>query len=496
MMKKQILQRVEDVWRHHCDTLGDALAETISELKNVLRLDEYHRHGHDPEQLERALGPLAATSLDLGSLSRVLGESTHSRAMTPERLKRVQELIPTLEEMKQACSAALPDSASVDLEKDENEIREHAEQHLTRLARVFRTLRIAQLEIRSKYESEIHDAVFADFNWRQLAAVELRLCPPFLVMARRDDERGAQWRKMMSLLESGMPIKIVSLRSSLREVYSAALDTNVPAKMTIETLPLAMRGVYFLQTGVAAPDFQERLFEGLTAPRPGVISVLCQRNGEEQAAFRRRAERAVRARAFPICVYDPDGANGFVMCIDLSSNPSPNTLWTTETLRGQDAQGQAVEVEEPFTFAHFAASEPEFAAELTDPPAIPDQLIPMNDYLGFSRRQRVGKLPFISLAGKDGSIVRKVVSPAIALQCSDRLHLWRTLQEISGVDNPYVNTTRTTLQNEFAAQQQAQLKSQEQEMEKDAARREKAAASAAIRRLVTHLTGIEPPGGS
>jgi len=491
-MKEQILQRVEDVWRHHCDALGDALVETISELKNVLRLDAYHRHGHDADQLERALGPFAATSLDLGSLSRVLGQSTHSRAMAPERLKRVQDLIPTLEEMKEECSAALPNSASVDIEKEENEIRELAERHLTRIARVFRTLRIAQLEIRSKYEPETHDAVFADFNWRQLGPGELRLCPPFLVMARLGPDNGAQLRKMMSLLESGMPIKIVALRSSLRAVYSAALDTSVPSTMTLETLPLAMRGVYFLQTCVAAPDLQERLFEGLTAPRPGVISVLCKRDDEEQAAFHSRAERAVRARAFPICVYDPDHANGFVMCIDLSSNPSPDTLWTNDTLCGQDAKGQPVEVEEAFTFAHFAASEPEFAAEFTDPPANADHLIPMNDYLGFSRRQRVGKLPFVSFVDNDGSVVRKVVSQTTALQCSDRLHLWRTLQEISGLDNPHVNTTRTTLQNEFAAQQQALIKNQRQEMEKEAARREQDAVASAVRRLVAHLTGVVP----
>ena len=492
-MKEQILQLVEDVWHHHCDTLNDALAATISELKNVLRLDEYHRHGHDPDQLERALGPFAATNLDLGSLSDVLGDSTRSRAMAPERLKRVQELIPTLDEMMEACSTASPESASVDLRKEEHEIRELAEQHLTRIARIFRTLRIAQLEIRSKYESETHDAVFADFNWRELGPGELRLCPPFLVMARLHDDSGAQLRKMMSLLESGMPIKIVALRSSLRELYSSGLDTRVPPTMTMETLPLAMRGVYFLQTCVAAPDHQERLFEGLTAPRPGVISVLCQRNDEEHAAFQSRVERAVRARAFPICVYDPDRANAFVMCIDLSSNPSPDTLWTHETLSGQDAQGQPIEVEEAFTFAHFAASEPEFAAELTDPPATTNHLIPMIDYLDFSRRQRVGKLPFISLAGKDGSIARKVVSPAIALQCSDRIHLWRTLQEISGIDNPHVNRTRTTLQNESAAEQQALLESQRQEMEQDAAHREKVAVASTVRKLVAHLTGIDPP---
>jgi hypothetical protein len=490
-MKEQILQHVEDVWHHHCTALGDALAEAISELENLLRLDEYHRHGHDPDHLERALGPFAATNLDLGSLSRVLGEGT-PRAMAPERLKRVQKLIPTLGEMKEDCSNTALDSASAEVEKEESEIRQLAEEHLNRVARVFRTLRIAQLEIRSKYESETHDAVFADFSWRQLGPGELRLCPPFLVMARLDGDSGAHLRKIISLLETGMPIKVIALRSSLREVYAATSDTGVPSTMTIETLPLAMRGVYFLQTNAAVPGFQEQLFKALTAPRPGVISVLYRRNDETPDAFRGRAERSVRARAFPMCVYDPDQSNRFVMCFDLSANPSPDMLWTTKTLSGHDPQGQPIEVEEAFTFAHFAASESEFAADLSDPPSMADNLIPINDYLGFSRRQRIGKLPFISTVGKDGSIVRKVVSPAIALQCSERLHLWRTLQEISGIDNPHVTTTRATLQNEFAAEQEALLDSKQLEMEKDAARREQAAVASTVRKLVAHLTGVDP----
>jgi hypothetical protein len=116
----------------------------------------------------------------------------------------------------------------------------------------------------------------------------------------------------------------------------------------------------------------------------------------------------------------------------------------------------------------------------------------MTEYLGFSRRQRVKKLPFVSLAGNNGSIARKVVSPAIALQCADRLHLWRTLQEISGIDNPYVNTTRVKLEKDLGAEQQARLQSLRQEMEKDAARREQVAVASAMRKLVTHFTGVEP----
>jgi hypothetical protein len=491
-MKEQIRKAVEDVWRHDCAALEDALTESIGELENLLRLDEYNRHRHDPDHLEHALGPLAGNNLDLGSLSRVLGASARSPVVAPERLERVRGLIQTLSEMKEAWSIIPPDFASVEIEREESEIRGLAEEHLNAVARVLRALRIAQLEIRSKYESETHDGFFADFDWRQLGPGELRSCPPFLVIARLDGDDGAQLRKMMSLLESGMPIKIAALRSSFREAGPTASDTGVPPSMTIETLPLAMRGVYFVQTCVAVPDFQEQLFDALTAPRPGVISVLYPQDEEEQAAFQSRAERAVRARAFPMCVYDPDRADGFVTCFDLSSNPSPDAPWTTETLCGSDPQGQPVDIEEAFTFAHFAASDTELAAELTDPPAITDQLVPMTEYLGFSRRQQVGKLPFISLADKDGSVIRKVVSPRIALQCAERLHLWRTLQEISGIDNPYVNTTRTELEKELGAQQEARLQTLQQEMEKDAVHREQAAVASAVRKIVTHLTGVDP----
>lgn len=495
-MKHQIHQSVEDVLRQSSAVLVEAFEESIRELTALLRLDEYHRHGHDPDQLERALGPLAASNMNVGSLSRVLGESRRSRAMTPERLERVEQLIENLGEMKEAWATRPLDSAAAEIETDEQEILDLAEAHFNRFARVFRTLRIAQLELRAKYNSRIHDSVFADFTWRQLGPGELRSCPPFVVMARFDGDSGARLRKVMSLLQSGMPIKVAALRSSSRDAHAVWVDTAVPSTMTLETLPLAMRGVYFVQTCVAASDFQRQLVDGLTAPRPGVISVLCQRDDEEEAVFQARAERAVRARAFPLCTYDPDRDSRFVLCFDLSSNPSPDTLWTRDTLSVLDAQGQAVEVDEPFTFAHFAASESDFSGELSDPPATADDLFPLTGYLELTRRQRVGKLPFISLAGEDGSIVRKVVSARLAAQCLERLHLWRTLQEISGIDNPHVKDSRATLQKDLGAQQQAELETLRQQMDDDAARREQAAATAAIRKLVAHLTGIEPPGQS
>ena len=397
-MNDQILQPFEEVWRQHFAALDEALTETGEELRELLRLDEHHRHGHDTRQLERALGPFAAGNLDTGSLSKVLDDSTRSRAMPDERLQRVNGLIWTLDELKEAFAKAPADSVSIDIDRDEDEILELAEEHLNRVARVFRTLRIAQLEIRSKYESEIHDALFADFDWSQLGPGELRLCPPFVVIAQLDDDKGGVLRKMMSLLESRMPIKVAALRSSFREAYTTTSDTGVPPTMTLETLPLAMRGVYFVQTCVAAENYQQQLLDGLTAPRPAVLSIFRAGSGEDQNAFQQRAEQAVRARAFPLCVYDPDQTGGFVGCFDLSANPSPDVLWITDKIEDTNAEGEPIETEEPFTFAHFAASESDLSEEFTFAPAADDSLVPIAEYLELTRRQQIGKTPFARTA--------------------------------------------------------------------------------------------------
>jgi hypothetical protein len=491
-MTEPTLQSVEAQWQRHRTTLDDALTEAIGELEDIVKLDEHHRHGHEPAELERSLGPLGPTSLDLSSLSKVLGNSP--RAMAPERLLRIKGLIPTLSEIRETWSKMAFERACIDLERDESEILAHAEAYLNGLAAVFRAFRITQLEIRSKYDSAVHDASFADFDWRRLGPGELQSSPPFVLIARLDGDEGARLRKVMSLLETGMPIKVVALRSNLREPRRGSTSLLVPPGMTLETLPFGMQGVYFVQTCGPVADFEQRLFAALCAPRPAVISVLCEREGETQESFQSRAERAIRARAFPLCVYDPDRDTRFVMCFDLSGNPSVESQWTTETLTGVDSDGNAVEIAEAFTVAHFAALEPEFAVDLSEPPANSEALVQLTDYLALSHRQQIGKVPFIRVPGEDGNFVRKVVSPELTGQCAERLHLWRTLQEIAGVDNPHVHRTRAALQQELSAQQKTQLESLRKDMEKDAAHRERAAVATTVRKLVARLTGVEPSG--
>jgi hypothetical protein len=233
-----------------------------------------------------------------------------------------------------------------------------------------------------------------------------------------------------------------------------------------------MRGVYFLQSSVAAPDYHNRLFEGLTSPRPTLLSLLEQGDSENGSDYQLRAQRALRSRAFPAVVYNPDLARGFVACFDLSGNP---------------------ESQAEFNFAHFAAGEDDFAGEFSAPDAKADprSMVAVTSYLDLSRRQRVGKLPVIQLGDADGKEHTRLVSQAVVTQMSDQIHLWKTLQELAGVDNPFVIHTRESLTAEYGAKQKAMLKSQQEELQKDQSRREQLAVASAVQRIVSHFTGVD-----
>ncbi len=474
-MPAPIHRSIQEVWQHHQSALSAALDETIAGLNDLLRLDEHHRHGHEPDRLGRDLGPFAAASLDLGALSRVIAGKARSRLLPEPRLRRVQDLLQALNAVRHMYAAGPPQCPSISIEADERLIREQACAHLDRLATVFRSLRMARLEIRSKYRPEAHDAEFARFGWRDLGPAELRMCPPFLVVARLDGDDGALLRKACALLACGVPLKLALLRSGLRKMYPQCGDIGLPAVLSVETLPLALRGVHCLQTCAADPAFEPRVFAALTAPRPAVLSLLSPREGEDDGAFRDRATRAMRARAFPVFDYDPDRDRRFVCCFDLSGNPPDDPA-------------------APYDLADFAAGQPEFAGALSDPPpGTPSgELVPLRAFLQLSRRQRVGKLPCVTVRDGAGAPCARVLAPELVTQALDQQHLWNLLQELAGIDNPHVAAGRETVRAELGAQQQSLVASLRRELEAKAAERERLAAASVVRTLVARFTGVDP----
>jgi hypothetical protein len=467
-MRPEVLKLARDTWQHHLELLDDALDESIRSLRNLLRLDNYHRHGHESEALQESLGPFGASSINVKALSQVLGQS--ERSLSGERRAHVESLLRELTALQDRYAEVPGEIPTISLSEPEERIEAETERHLNEMAHLFGTLRAAQLEIHSKYEAETHATFFDRFDWRQLNPTELSLCPPALVHTELPEDCQAELLKILTLLGSRKPVKVVTFRPSLRRSYPASADASVPAGLNLELLPVAMRGVFFLQGSLSMENFENRILEAMTAPRPTVISLLARRESESQEAFELRTERALASRAFPAIRYNPDQAAGFVACLDLSGNPPK---------------------EEALDYARFAANEPEFSADFSDPPegTASADLIPVADFLSYTRRQRGGKQPCLKL---DGQAPTKVLSANLLTQIADSGHVWKTLRELSGQDHPQVAATHTRLRREFDEEQKALLDARAAEWEEKARQRETMAVATAVKRIVATFAEVDP----
>ena len=120
-----------------------------------------------------------------------------------------------------------------------------------------------------------------------------------------------------------------------------------------------------------------------------------------------------------------------------------------------------------------------------------DDLVPVADYLEADPGTIERLVPFVWGIGKDGRLVKLVISRMLVFACRDRLNYWRTLQELAGVHNFYVETAvERVLEDARAAaetEREELLKAHEHEL--DSARSE--AAGEAMGQLVDVLMGAD-----
>ena len=145
--------------------------------------------------------------------------------------------------------------------------------------------------------------------------------------------------------------------------------------------------VYVAQTTTAQINhFYKAVMDANEYPGPAVINVYttCQpEHGVPDCNATHQAKLAVESRAFPIFIYDPRKGERIRERLSLVGNPAYKEDWWTPHDRGQ-----------PLTFIDFARSENRFAKQF----------------------------------GADGS-----ASAALLQTQSERLHNWRTLQELAGL---------------------------------------------------------------
>jgi pyruvate-ferredoxin/flavodoxin oxidoreductase len=304
-----------------------------------------------------------------------------------------------------------------------------------------RLRRHAELLIDAPADLPARERQLEALTWRDLTPEEMALCPPILVLGGPDGLVGEELAGLSRLLSCGMPVKVVLLDD-------CALSAHGPDPAL---LALSHRDAFVLSTSVA---HTEHLFHGLTAglrfTGPALIRVHAPspgRHGFAEDATVERALQAVAARVSPLLRYDPAQEGVFGLRLDLEGNPAADQSWVA------DESGAAV------TPAHWAAAEERFSAAFSD--AGEEGSVSIDEYLKSSSDARGSTIP--TVPGPNGRSL--AVGESVLAACRHRAAIWSTLQELSGLVNPFTGSVREQVAEELSRTHGSELETLRAEYE-------------------------------
>lgn len=479
-----IQEIIESAWAIPAQSLKSKVAQALQQVSDILLVETLRSTSHQESHLQRTMGDFANTSLDLGAVSKVLGKRTERNALDATTRSRLELLQKKLKEWDRGFMQKLP-GCKLTKETALSVVESEAVEHLNIMAECFKLIRLAWLERNSKYEPAVHDRFFAEFCWENLSNEEVALCPPFVVLVAEQDSRDFYFQILLPLLTSGLPIKVLLEKTQFRSTYqSFSRSTALRCALEVEMLPVALKGVYVLQDTVARPQAIEQLKAGLVSPRPGLFSIF-------QDSDHERCEKAVQSRAFPLFRYDPDKSDVFLKRFDLAGNPDGNSLWSSLTLEYMTSNGKKDRIQKRYTFADFAATEANFQSEFSALPGEHEsKAVEIADYLELSASERSGKIPYLLVLGPGNTLLKRVPSLKIVAQTADKRHLWNSLCEVSGINNPYVTELEGQIRKEAARELEQSLSLQKQELLAEMERQKQAAVQGAMKNLAAKLAGL------
>lgn len=483
-LEAKIEQSVKETWNVQKATLLNQISDVSGRINDIIELEEHKRNGHKSKQLKKTFGSLGALTVNTESLSSILESAEQSTALDPERLQRVVDMNKSL---KRASTDNDFSSLLFHFKDNGPEILEEAEKHLNKQAEVFCALRVANLEARAKYNPELHDEFFANFDWSHLDDDELKLCSPVIVLLDTNKTFEQQFADLLPLLSSGLPIKIVAIRNniSLRTLPESSRAAVSSSAINVELLPVALQKVFVFQSVYGGEHFESALSRGLNSSHPGLFSVYYPDKDN--------TDKVVSSRAFPYFIYDPVSSPDFVTRIDISENPQLESLWVKNDINYLDSEGKESSLETEETYADFLLSEvaadDEFTPLETNGSGT-EHIMPLARYLLLSSEERLGKVPVVYRLTKEKTLQSLVPSRNVILNAADKMDSWQALRELTGIDNPLMVKTQQSIKQKLTTEKETAIKDMQTQMETTIKTRESDAVSKAIQNLSLQLFGM------
>ncbi len=333
------------------------------------------------------------------------------------------------------------------------------EGHMTKMAQGFKAVRQAKLELDGKYNADDHKEFFTYFNWKDFSDEEWHLCPPVVAVGGDGAMYDIGFQNLSRALASGVPVKVMVVDTQVysntggqactsgfigqvadMSPYGKAWKGKEEIRKEMGLIGMAHRTSYVLQSSVAnVTHLIEGYVDGLNSRRPALFNIYttCQpEHGVADDASEAQAKMALESRAYPMFTYDPDAGITFEECCSIEGNPAIDQDWPTYTINYVDENGKEEKMDLPFTFADFALTEGRFRKHFrkAPPETWNDDMVPMADFLELDEEDREGQFPYIWAVDGKNRLMRVLVSQEIAKSAEERLHFWKQLKSLTGMD--------------------------------------------------------------
>ena len=487
---------------------------SIQGLKELLGVDWGKSDAAiEPRSARDSVGP-GASMFDPILLSDVMDHSQGTRRMAPERKARIEKALTTLEGWRpdplmvrfvhgpsMISHWMEGDPSLAELEDSDPCAQAMAvfDEQAASLAGVVAALHIAQLEIDRIYDPVIHDPWFEMFGWEGFSHEELMLVPTVIAVESADGAAGADLRSFSRLLSSGRPVQIV-VRVQPHNNPGAGVDENPFESFRTE---LGYLGISHRQAAVSqssAARHQHLLQCYLTSLDATRTSLHVINTGLRPPGTLVPlnawlvAGAAIESRAHPFFRINPEAGDSAADCMSFDGNPQELEDWPLQPFQYRDENGSDVEENLAFTFADYALLLERLRDHfrLIPPECDSATLVSMQEYLAMDAEAASRLVPFVWAVDGNAILHRVVVSRELAMASLDRLNYWRTLQEMAGVRNRYVDMavekTRVEQRELAAAEREQMEKAHAEEVEQV----RNGAAGEAMQRLTDVLLGMDP----
>ncbi|MBF0421561.1 MAG: 2-oxoacid:acceptor oxidoreductase family protein [Magnetococcales bacterium] len=324
------------------------------------------------------------------------------------------------------------------------------------VAREFKAVRVAELELNDGYDASVHDRYFKYFGWENFSHEERALLPSVFTLGGDGSQFDIGFGALSRLLSTRTPVKCLVVDTGTYSNTGGQASTSsyigqdsdlsrfgqqhpgkAESRKEFSLLAAFHPQVFVVQTSVGIQNhFLKSVLELLNYQEsPALLTVYtpCQpEHGIGDNASTRRAREAVQSRLNPVFVHNPLAGETLAERFSIEGNPDPSQDWSQTTFTYDDDEGHPQIKQIPFTPADFAVREGRFKKHFR-PVRDEDELKEISQYIALSREAREGLTPFIWGTDKKNHLTRLAVSPAIVNLTDDCLRNWRSLQTLSGM---------------------------------------------------------------